>query len=439
MKRKSFIAAAVLFCTAAVAFAGPWGRKAATPSPAPARGTASGAAAARGAALAYRPAGTVAFANLETIAQTVAGIAGPGSKDPVLTMAVPRAIRNQGAAKLFGAMRPGAPGVAVCYVEPTIAARVQASKRPNELDLDRMKRWTVVYPTVLTKAAFMQRNPTAVPDVNGTLRVLPGNHSRRTLWAWFAPDGQWAVLAPSPAMAVNAYTFSAKARSRPLGRDLAFVQMDSAGARAVFGADVCAGGIIAVRMGNKGLELRGSGRLGTIVRNPLPAGAHNLAGVPVAAPLFGVTTTPSDVKFTEDIFALGGPEFANYVKQSLRYLHGQTYSAYFLDGTGAVATGLTPAARLAAILPEARQLPSTANVMFCSPATVMRLCFPKVAAKMMPFDSAKLQVALRLLRQVRGDGMGVMGWREGNEDKFFIRISRDELWGTANLWSAMLL
>ena len=83
-------------------------------------------------------------------------------------------------------------------------------------------------------------------------------------------------------------------------------------------------------------------------------------------------------------------------------------------------------------------MPSTANAFFCSPATVMRLCFPKVAAKMMPLDSARLQVALRLLRQVRGDGMGVMGWREGSEDKFFIRISRDELWGTANLWSSML-
>ena len=84
-------------------------------------------------------------------------------------------------------------------------------------------------------------------------------------------------------------------------------------------------------------------------------------------------------------------------------------------------------------------MPSTANVMFCSPTTVMRLCLPKVAAKMMPFDSAKLQVVLRLLRSSKGDGMGVMGWREGKEDKFFIRISRDELRGTANLWSVMLL
>ena len=69
----------------------------------------------------------------------------------------------------------------------------------------------------------------------------------------------------------------------------------------------------------------------------------------------------------------------------------------------------------------------------------MRHCLPKVAAKMMPFDSAKLQVVLRLLRKVRGDGIGVMGWREGSQDKFFVRISRDELWGTANLWSAILL
>ena len=435
--KKSFIAAAVLLCTAAVAFGAP--RKAPQRvAPPPPRGAAPRTAA-TGPALSYRPAGTVAFANLETIAQTVAGIAGPGSKDIVLTYTVPAAIRRQGVALLFGPMRPGAHGVAVCYVEPTIAARVAASKRPAEVDIDRIKRWTVVYPTSVSRAAFAQRNPLAVPDAMGTLRLPPGRHSRRTLWVWFSPDGQWAVLGPSPAMAANAFSFSAAARARPLGRDLAYVQMDASGARALFGAGVVAGGTMAVRMGANGLELRGSGHMGTLVRTPLPKGAYAFAGVPVNAPLFGVTTTPSDVHVAEDVFAMAGPEFSSYVKMSLRYITRHASSDYFLDVADAPATGYTPAQRLARILPEAKSLPSTANVMFCSPTTVMRHCLPKVAAKMMPFDSAKLQVVLRLLRKVRGDGIGVMGWREGSQDKFFVRISRDELWGTANLWSAILL
>jgi hypothetical protein len=422
--KKCFIAAAVLFCTAAVAFGGP--RKAS-----PRRAVS--------APLAYRPAGTVAFASLDTIAKAVAGIAGAGSRDLVLTYTVPAAIRRQGVAILFGPMRPGAHGVAVCYVEPSIAARVAASKRPAESDLDRIKRWTVVYPASVSRAAFLRRNPLAVPDARDTLRLPPGRHSRRTLWAWFSPDGQWAVLGPSPAMAANAYSFSAKARARPLGRDLAYLQMDASGARALFGAGVVAGGTMAVRMGVNGLELRGSGRMGTRMRSPLPRGAFAFAGVPVNSPLFGVTTTPSDVRVAEDVFAMAGPEFSAYVKASLRYISRPASSDYFLNVADAPAAGVPPAQRLARILPEAKSLPSTANVMFCSPTTVMRHCLPRVAAKMMPFDSAKLQVVLRLLRRVRGDGIGVMGWREGSQDKFFVRISRDELWGTANLWSAVLL
>ena len=63
-----------------------------------------------------RPACTVTFADLPTIADNVASL-GKGTFDPVLTQLVPAAIRNQGAAKLFGAMRPGSQGVAVCYVD----------------------------------------------------------------------------------------------------------------------------------------------------------------------------------------------------------------------------------------------------------------------------------------------------------------------------------
>ena len=106
------IAAAVLFCTAAVALAGPLKKKAAAPAaPRPPAASAG-----------YRPAGTVAFANLETIARTVAAIPGPKATDPILTRVVPGAIRGQGVARLFGPMRPGAHGVAVCYVDPAVAS-----------------------------------------------------------------------------------------------------------------------------------------------------------------------------------------------------------------------------------------------------------------------------------------------------------------------------
>lgn len=455
--KRTFIAAAVLLCTAAVVFGGPVKKRRAAPTPAaPARRAAAPAArrpapapaAPRRAAVpaarapvsaGYRPAGTVAFANLDVIANAVAGIAGKGSLDPVLTKAVPAAIRNQGAARLFGPMRPGAHGVAVCYVDPAIAARVAAAKRPSDADLERVKRWCVVYPTAMTKAAFLARSPRErVPEADGTVKVLPGSHSRRTFWAWFSPDGKWAVLAPSASMARHAHAAAGAARVRPLGGDLAHVRMDAAGTRAVFGSELCAGGFLAVRMTARGLELRGSARGIAMRRPPLPPRAHALDGVPANSPLFGVTTTPSDVQMAEDIFSKAGPEFALFVRRSLQQLQARGSSAYYLDVPDAPPAA-APAARLAAILPEARAMPATANTLFCSPTTVLRTCLPKVAAKMLPMDSAKLHIALRLLRSARGDGIGCMNWREGDEDKILVRISRDELRGTANLWSAMFL
>ena len=113
-------------------------------------------------------------------------------------------------------------------------------------------------------------------------------------------------------------------------------------------------------------------------------------------------------------------------------------TAYYLTDPAAPPAA-PPAARLAKILPEARALPATANALFCSPTTVLRLCLPKVAAKMMPMDSAKLHVMLRLLRSARGDGLGCMSWHDGKMDRLLIRISRDELYGTANLWSMLFL
>ena len=457
--KKFFIATAVLFCTAAVVFAGPM-KKAApvapkkapapvvqkkapapaprkavsvprpTPAPAPARPASGGG---------YRPAGTLAFANLETIAQAVAGIAGPKSSDVVLKTMVPNAIRGQLCAKLFGQMRPGAHGVAVCYVDPAIAARVAASKRAHEADVTRGQRWSVVYPTSLPKAEFMRRNPEAVPEANGSLRVPPGRMSRQTVWVWFSPDGQWAVQAPSSSMAAHAFSASAGARARPLGPNLAVMRMDASGTRALFGSDLFANGELTIRMTPLGLELRGSAQHIQMKRPPLPAPARALAGVPANATLFGVTTTPSDIHMAEDLFALAGPEFGGYVRTSLKLLEQPGTTTLYLDQPGAPAVALAPRARLAKILPESQTNPVAANSLFCSPTTVLRLGLPKVAAKMLPMDSVQLHVALRLLRTARGDGMGAMSWHDGTVDRLLVRISRDELYGTANLWSMLFL
>ncbi len=423
---------AVLFCTAAVVFGAPAKKAKAAPQRA-----ARPAAAARVSA-GYRPVGTVSFANLEVIARTVAGIAGSKSSDPVLTKVVPNAIRGQVAAKLFGPMRPKAHGVAVCYVDPVVAARVAAAKKPSTKDLDRAKRWCVVYPATISRAAFLQKNPDATPDAKGTFRLPPGRHSRRTFWAWFSPDGQWAVLAPSSSMAAHAFGASAAARARPLGADLAYVRMDASGARAVFGSSLFADGELSVRMTPAGLELRASARKIAMKRPPLPPGSLALAGVPQNAPLFGVTTTPSDVHTAEDIFAMAGPEFGMFVRKSIQMLNRPGATTYYLNEPTAPAAA-APRARLMKILPEAQTMPATANAMFCSPTTVLRLCLPKVAAKLMPMDSAQLHVALRLLRRARGDGLGCMSWHDGKADRLLIRVSRDELYGTANLWSMLFL
>ncbi len=417
--KKAFIMAAVLFCTAAIVFA------------APAQRTAQRSGG-------YRPAGTVAFANLELIARTVAGIAGPKSNDPVLKTVIPKAIRGQAAAKLFGPMRPRAHGVAVCYVDPVVAARVAAAKKPSDADLDRAKRWCMVYPTTMSRATFLQRHPDAKPDAKGTIRLPPGSHSRRTFWAWFSPDGQWAVLAPSASMAAHAFGASAAARTRPLGADLAYIRMDASGARAVFGSALFADGELSIRMTPAGLELRAAARKIAMNRPPLPPNALTLSGVPQNAPLFGVTTTPSDIQTAEDLFAMAGPAFGIFVKGAIQRLNRPGATTYYLNDPAAPAAA-APRARLVKILPEAQTMPATANALFCSPTTVMRLCLPKVAAKLLPMESAKLHMAHRLLRRARGDGLGCMSWREGATDRLLIRISRDELYGTANLWSMWFL
>ncbi len=382
---------------------------------------------------AFSPAGTVTFADLQTIAAEVASI-GKGTADPLLTAAIPKAIRNQGAARLFGPMRRGMPGVAVCYVDAQQIARLAAARKASDAEFDRAKRWTVLYPATIGRGQFLKLHRDAVVEKNGTVRIPPGAHSRRTLWAYWSADGQWASLAPSANMAVHVHQAAAQALRRPLGNDLAHVRMDAAGARAVFQTDACAGGTISVRMTPAGLELRGTVRAaGT--RLPLPPGAMSFKHIPAHAVLFGVTSSPDDMR-SADVFSLAGPEVAAFVKKSLAFVRAQGYSSYFLSGT---AKRQPPArARMDRILPEAAARPA-ANVMFCSPTTVLRLYLPKIAATLMPLESAKMQMGVRMLRSVRGDGLGFMGWREGRDDKFLIRISRDELWGTSALWSSLFL
>ena len=245
-----------------------------------------------------RPACTVTFADLPTIANHVASL-GKGTTDPVLTQLVPSAIRNQGAAKLFGPMRAGAPGVAVCYVDAARLAQLMQrlngrGRKPSADEFDRAKMWSVLYPATITKAAFLAKHPDAVPQKNGALRIPPGRHSRRTLYAFFTPDGKWAALGPSAAIAANTPSAAAGALRRPLGGDLAFIQMGPSGARALFQSDAFSGGTIVVRMTQKGLELSGSVRLNAAHRPALPPAALSFpVFVSFCIPLRNVTYTDS--------------------------------------------------------------------------------------------------------------------------------------------------
>jgi len=380
---------------------------------------------------AYSPAGTVLFTDLKVIAAHVESL-DRSKSDLLLSDALPKKIRGQGAALLFGPMRRGAPGVAVCYVDSQLIAKLSAARKPSDAELDRAKRWAVLYPATIDRATFLRRHPNALKEKNGALRIPPGPHSRRTLWAYWSADGQWASLAASPNMATHVHSAGAAALRHPLNGDLAFIRMDAAGARAVFQSDVCAGASISVRMTPAGLELRGTVRAAG-VRLPLPPGALSFKHVPPHAPFFGVTSSPDDVRSAE-VFSFAGPEVSAFVRKSLAFVRAQGYSTYFLNGVKGSASH--PSARLQKVLPEASTRQAV-NVMFCSPTTVLRLYLPRIAATLMPLESARMQMGVRLLRRVRGEGMGLMSWREGHEDKFLVRISRDELWGTAALWSML--
>ena len=387
------------------------------------------------------PACTVTFADLPTIANHVASL-GQGTSDPALTQLVPSAIRNQGAARLFGPMRAGSPGVAVCYVDAAQIARLMQrlgsrGPKPSADEFDRAKSWSVLYPLTTTKAAFLARHPNAVPQKNGALRIPPGRHSRRTLYAYFTPDGKWAALGPTAAIAAHTPTAAAGALKRPLGGDLACIQMGPSGARALFQSNACAGGTIVVRMTARGLELSGRVRLNDAHRPALPQTALSFPGVPTSAPLFGVTSSPGDLG-SADIFAMLDPSIAAFIRKSLAFARAPGANYYSLNAAPNVPGGGPPRVRLMNILPEAKK-PGLSNVMFCSPTTVLRIYLPKVADTLMPLESAKMRMAARSLKRVRGDGLGFMSWRAGGDDLFFIRISRDELRGTSSLWSMLFV
>ena len=388
-----------------------------------------------------RPACTVTFADLPTIANHVVSL-GKGMTDPILKQLVPAAIRNQGAVKLFGPMRAGAPGVAVCYVDAAKLAQLMQrlnsrGRKPSADEFDRAKFWSVLYPLTTTKAAFLARHPDAVPQKNGALRIPAGRHSRRTLYAYFTPDGKWAALGPSAVIAAHTPAAAAGALRRPLDGDLAFIQMGPSGARALFQSNTCAGGTIVVRMTARGLELSGSVRLNEPHRPVLPPVALSFPGVPTSAPLFGVTSTPGDLG-SADIFAMLDPTIADFIRKSLAFTRAPGANYYSLNASAEVPGGGAPRVRLMKILPEAAK-PGLSNVMFCSPTTVLKLYLPKVADTLMPMESAKMRMAARMLKRVRGDGLGFMSWRAGANDLFLIRISRDELRGTAPLWSMLFL
>ena len=151
---------------------------------------------------AYSPAGTVLFTDLRVIAAHVESL-DRSKSDLLLSDALPKKIRGQGAALLFGPMRRGTPGVAVCYVDSQLIAKLSAARKPSDAELDRAKRWAVLYPATIDRATFLRRHPNALKEKNGTLRIPPGPHSRRTLWAYWSPDGQWASLAASANMATH--------------------------------------------------------------------------------------------------------------------------------------------------------------------------------------------------------------------------------------------
>ena len=399
----------------------------------------------------FAPAVTVTFTDTRTIAAHVQAL-GKGTPDLLLNRSIPAALVGSPAARLFGPMRPGANGVAVCYVDSQVIARILATpanaagRKKREADLQRAKHWTLFYPATVPQAAFLKSHPT-VRGVQGCLAIPPPQgQPGPTLYALYSPDGKWVALSVSPVLTRNVASVAAPALKRPLGNDLAFIQMGPAGSRALFQTDACAGGAISVRMGPAGLELDGTVRMKAgPYGGVLPAAAFAFPRIPATAPLFGATTSGQDIRSAEE-FAIAGPEVSNFVRRSLVQgrAPGGAPAAYHLPAWSRPgkpppkAVGM-PRARFAAILPEALRRNDLENVMFCSPTEVLRQSLPRIAATLPMTEAVQLEVGIRLLKPVRGHGLGFMSWRQGANERFFIRISRDELRGTAGLWSSLFL
>ena len=287
--------------------------------------------------------------------------------------------------------------------------------------------------TVLLRTAFtIQWNSSPSFSVRTRISSLafPPSIGRSWTIATESPASAAAIAAHTPAAAAGALR-------RPLGGDLAFIQMGPSGARALFQSDTISGGTIVVRMTPKGLELSGSVRLSDAHRPALPPAAMSFPGIPTSAPLFGATSTPGDLG-SADIFAMLDPSIASFIRKSIVFTRAPGVNYYSLNASADVPGGGPPRVRLMKVLPEANK-PGLSNVMFCSPTTVLRLYLPKVADTLMPLESAKMRTAARMLKRVRGDGLGFMSWRVGQDDLFFIRISRDELRGTSSLWSMLFI
>lgn len=399
---------------------------------------------------AFGPVATVAFVDTRVIAAHVQAL-GKGTADMNLNKTIPQTIMNSPVARLFGPMRPGSTAVAVCYVDGQVVARLLASpvtptqRRKRTADLERVKHWTLYYPTAMSQAQFLKSRP-GVKVVNGCLAIPPaqGQHGP-IVYALYSPDGKYVAVSVSPILTKHTGTAAAAALKRPLGNNLAFIDMSATGARVLFQTDACAGGKIAIRMGAAGLEFDGTVKMPPLTHGVLPKTSFNFAGVPANAPLFGAATYGQDIRGAE-VFAIAGPEFAQFVRKSLALTQarGSSLTSYHLPawkrpGRPAPKVVAQPRLRFAAILPEAAKRNNLENVMFCSPTEVLRQGLPRVAATLPITEATKYEIGVTFLKPVRGDGMGFMSWREGPNEHFFMRISRDELRGTAGIWSALFL
>lgn len=397
---------------------------------------------------AFSPAATAEFADFKTISSQVQAI-GKSMKDPVLGNAIPAAIRNHDFAKMFGAMPVGSVGAAVLYVDAAVVARMMddgadASARAKmESQLDRAKRWAILYPCTKTKAAFMRQYEGCVEN-NGVI-VLPAGRGRKyKSYVVFSPDGKYVSWSSASALAKHVHTAASRSVRRSLAGNFAHISMNRFGAKVLFRGESFTGGDIYFRITSRGLEVSASLDDNEVLRT-LPVTAQSFVGVQPGIQLFGVTTAPNDGA-ASSIFTAAGPEVAGFIRNSMMFKRGiNSATTYYLNlkqrqgQKNAVINNLPPAERFAAILPEARGKKNLDTVMFCSPTAVLRMALPKIASKLPLTESVQLQAGLALLRKVRGDGLGYMVWRDGSKKRIFFRMSNDELRGTASLWGLLLL